>query len=370
MALARVLCGALGLSVLVAAPTAHAQDGAASATRADAPEGILKVTAPVPGSRVFIDGEDVGEAPITRYLPAGDYTVRVAADYHEPFVRRIEVLPDMTRAVAATFLPGRGTIEFLVTPGGAHVTIGKSEPIPTPVRLRDLKPGSYTYELTAELHEPYRGQFEFVEGKNLFIQKSLRSSAGLFEVLTRPEGADVYLDGELAGQSPLVLEDVPPAVHRVRIEHEDRATIFRTVDTEDGSKGVVDAHLPKSGGTLLVKTRQSDAEVSIDGTSIGSGKKVRLPAVERGYYDLVVTAPGMAPLSSQVTVPGSGQVRYSARLGPKGSELREMKPLTRSWVFWSAVGVGAAGVGVGTWAVVSALQPESVPNGDVVVSLP
>ena len=50
--------------------------------------------------------------------------------------------------------------------------------------------------------------------------------------------------------------------------------------------------------------------------------------------------------------------------------IEKMKPLTQRWGFWAAVGGGAAvGVGAGVGTAV-ALQPEPLPSGDTVVTLP
>ena len=53
--------------------------------------GTLKVEAEPPGSRVFIEGKEVGAAPLDQKLQPGEYYVAVTADDHLPKGDRVEV---------------------------------------------------------------------------------------------------------------------------------------------------------------------------------------------------------------------------------------------------------------------------------------
>lgn len=332
--------------------------------------GIVRVHSPQPGAQVFIDNEEVGEAPVTRYLPEGSHIIRVVLDHFDPFVRRVEVRAGTTVDVDARLIPGRGTVEFQADPPSTRLILNSKDEWPTPVRLSELPPGTYTYELRAPGHESVKGKFTFREGQNLLIVQKLSSSAGLVDIQSTPDGAKVWLDGKEAGTTPLHLQDVPTGVHTVRLQRPDRAAVFRTFDTSDGSKGVVEARLPDEGGHLVVHTHDSSAKVSLAGTPIGSGRAVRFGPIERGRYDLQVTADGQAPASAIVDVPSHGRVDWAVHFDPANSKLVPVKPWYGRWTVWTAAGAGAVAVGVGSWLLVDALSPQPVPEGDVVVTLP
>lgn len=354
-----------------AAPTAPAQAPAEVAT------GIVRVTSAVRGAVVYIDNELAGEAPVTRYLPVGPHTVRITADNFDPFVRRVEVKPGTTVDVEGNLVAGNGTVEFIVQPVGAVLFLNNREEGKTPARLRDLRDGEYRYRLEAPGHEPEEGTFTFKRGKNLLINARMKSTAGLVEVNSRPAGARVWLDGVSVGTTPLVLSDVSPGPHVLRIEHPDTATVIRKLDNSDGGKATVEARLPDAGARLSVETGHADATVKLEGVSIGQGETVRLHLLERGRYQLEVSAPGHQPASTTVEVPSSGKVTLSAKLRPEGdpivSKVEPARSLLGRWTFWAAVAAGAGAAGATAAVVASVGEGEGEGEGespDLVVELP
>lgn len=357
---ARALLACVPVLLLAASP-AHAQDGET---------GLLHVTATVEGAQVYVDNQVLGQTPITSYLPPGNHMVRVAADDFDPFVRRVTIYNGRTVELAADLLPGKGTVEFVVEPSGATLTLNERDEYPTPVRLRDLQPGQYRWALTATGHEPEEGEFTFEVGKNLLIIEQLDSSRGRFSVTSRPEGADVYLDGQHIGVTPIDLEGVEPGLHQVLLDMKGQASVLRTIDTSDGSKGEISARLPDKGASLVVKTPSSHAVVRLNGVRVGVGRKVKLPELERGRYTLQVTAPGMASAEERIEVPDSGGTNWRARLGDDGGQLTEYTPLTRSWAFWAGSAAVAGGAAAGGIIAYNASIPDPTPVGDILVTLP
>lgn len=331
--------------------------------------GLLKITSPVAGAQVYVDNQLVGETPLTTYAAPGDHTVRVSADGHDPYVRRVTIVADRTTELTASLLPGKGTVEFAVEPMGANLVVNGRDEYRTPVRLRDLAPGNYTWELSADGFETESGEFTFTSGKNLFIVETLESSAGRFAISSRPDGANVFVDGNLVGATPLALENVEAGVHQVLLELKGHAAVIRTVDTSDGSKGVVDVRMPEDGAALTVKTNSPDAIVRLNGVRVGEGRKVRVPELERGRYALSVAEPGGPAVEARVEVPDSGGAWWSAKVGEDG-KLREYTPLTRSWIFWAGAGAVAGGAAAGGVIAYNATIPDPTPEGDIVVSLP
>lgn len=327
-------------------------------------EGILKVKSNIAGADVYLDGALLGDAPLTQYVPAGVHQLRVVADDHDPYVRKVEIIADRTTDVSAALSPGLGTVEF-TGPAGAHLFIGGVDRGPMPIRLTDLSPGAVSWRVEAPKFEPTSGELTFERGKNLLLNVEMPSSRGVFVVESTPPGATVLLDNAERGVTPLRLENVDPGVHTVALTHPERATVLRTVDTSDGDRGEVKATLPDSGGTLKVVTGQDDARVSLNGSVLGTGERVEIGPIEKGKVKLrVESSAGTA--EDTVSVPSSGTLALKVENG----KIEEIQPLTQRWGFWAAVGGGVvlAGGGVATAVVLS--QPEPPPTGDALVTLP
>lgn len=361
--IARILCVTLFLL------SASAQAGDARGTLSvDTDKGIAEV---------YLGTKSLGDTPLTIDLDTGSYTIRVLKDGYEPFVRKIQIRAKTTTPVSARLFEGKGTVEFVVDPAGAKLSLNnKDDTWPTPVRLRDLDEGKYTYTLTAPGHETEKGKFTFKRGKNLLIARDLISSAGMVTVESRPSDALVILDGEQVGQTPLSLEDVPGGEHTVQLVKRGYATVFRCFDTSDGSKGEVEVRLPKRGVPLSVRTGNKASELSIEGMEFGPESSFRFGPVERGRYTLIISAPDRKTIEKSIDVPVTGTAIYKANLKPTGqpkaSTLVKTQPFYRHWLFYTAIGTAAA-AGTTTAILLASKgggSSDSIPNGDILIKLP
>ncbi|MDP2311223.1 MAG: PEGA domain-containing protein [Pseudomonadota bacterium] len=334
------------------------------AVAADGPAGILKVRSNVEGAEVWVDGAALGVTPLTKYLAAGVHQIRVVADRHDPFVRRVEIVADKTLDVQASLSPGGGTVEFSGPPG-ARLVMDGTDRGPLPIRLPAPSAGPHPWRVEAPKFEPAEGMVDFVAGKNYLVDVPMMSSRGIVVVESSPAGAAVKLDGADVGVTPLRLADIEPGRHVVLLTHPEAAGVLRVIDTTDGSRGEVRASLPSSGGTLDITTGSPDALVFLDGTRVGEGTHVTLGPLEKGRWKLQIRI-GERQIIDTVAVP----VRGTVALRVSGDLLVERKPLVQRWGFWAIVGGAAVASGATTAAVVVATAPEPPPTGDTVVELP
>lgn len=365
----------LGLLAVAAPSIARAQD---APDTPDAPDeantGVLQIAAPVEGAIVYVDNEEVGTAPVTQYVTAGPHMIRIAADGYDPYVRKVEVRAGARARVTASMQKGGGTVEFQSTAPGAKVVIDDKGTSAVPVRLKDLDPGDHTWRVTAPGHEPAAGEFTLRESGNVFVMAELISSRGLFVVTTEPAGATVMLDGAPRGVTPLSLEGVSQGEHVVDLTLDGYARAIQLVDTSDGAKGEVRTTLSTNGGKAIIKTGSADATVKLSGVVVGTGKKVVVPKLARGRYPIEVDKPGSKTATGRVKVGDGGRTAYKTAWSDEGGRSRSkvimLPPFYESWIFWTAVGVGAGGAVTGGVLARQATKPIPIPDGDVVVTLP
>ena len=344
-------------------------------------KGMLRVNTDKGAAVVYLGTEQIGTTPVNRYMDAGTYTIRVLKDGYEPFVRKIHIRPSQATDVNARLFEGKGSVEFVVEPAGAILTLnGGKDEWPTPVRLKDLDERKYSYTIALKGYETEKGSFTFKKGKNILVTALMQSSAGLLTVRSRPSGALVLLDGEEVGSTPLNLEEVEGGKHTIQLIKRGYASVFRQIDTSDGSKGEVEARMPKRGVPLTVRAGNQEANLSIEGMRFGPQATYRFGPVERGRYELVITAPDKKTIEQTVEVPLSGTALYSARLRPQDgvppSVLNKSQPFYRHWVFYTAIGSAAAlsgtvaAIAMSNNSNKSASTGKTTPNGDVMINLP
>jgi len=199
--------------------------------------GELSVTSTVPGSEIWINDHPVGLAPHKSTIAAGSHTLRVVADFHEPFVRRIDVRDGHPTKVEAHLVPGQGSVEFAAAPRGATLVVDGRDKWPLPVRLGDIPPGDHSYVISAPGHEAMQGDFQVRKGQNIYIFERLLDTRGLLTIHSRPAGATVTVDEQAVGTTPLELAGISPTKHHIRLQLAGHAEAFRTVDMTDGRKG-------------------------------------------------------------------------------------------------------------------------------------
>ncbi len=362
-----ILCG-IGMS-----QPAFAQDNTEAEVVTPDVQTLLEITSSMT-AEVFVDNQPAGFTPIQLPIDAGKHTVRVSADGYDPYVRRVSVLNGQTTTLAATLVPGGGTVEFQASISPAKLILDDGEMI-LPIRLNELSEGTHKWSIQSTGYESVNGTFTFDAGKNIFIYRNLESSIGKVQIESNPIEASVFLDGENIGVTPLSLEDIDSGVHNVVIRKRRYATAFRTMDTSLGNKGVVKASLGKLGSKVTIRTKNKHAEVYVEDNLVGTGRSVRLGLVEKGNYDVRIVCEGYKTLESDIHVPVSGKSKFITGLiesDESGTPSLAKRGSDRSvnWTLWSSVALGSVAVTTGSILMAQSLEPEAAPKGDVVITLP
>jgi len=109
---------------------------------AGAKTGTLKVVSPVPEAVVYVDGENVGQVPQTREIPAGDHFVVVEKKGYKKFEKKVRLEIGQTLAVTAE-LRAIGGLRILSTPAGAEVLLDGAPVGTTPMVKEDIDVGEH-----------------------------------------------------------------------------------------------------------------------------------------------------------------------------------------------------------------------------------
>jgi hypothetical protein len=145
--------------------------------------------------------------------------------------------------------------------------------------------------------------------------------------------ADIYLDDELIGKSPMTvstLVDLGP--HKLRV----KKPLFDDFEQQMNAGGESVNVLVKltrtiHEGRVLVKAGKEDA-ISIDGAVVGQGTySAKLPS---GSHVLRVSAPGMRPYQGDVVV-----VDNETREIPVTLDRAETKVIVPTWIWYTLAGV-------------------------------
>ena len=139
---------------------------------------------------------------------------------------------------------------------------------------------------------------------------------GELEVRSEPSGAKVYLDGKEFGESPLLLSDVSPGRHLIRVAKEGYEA-YEVLENIGGDRKKVMAQLKKvvTEGELIIRTEPSGATVTLNGRSVGKSP-YEGKSLPPGIYRIRITKEGYENLEKAEIVDSGKRVEVLAQLTP------------------------------------------------------
>ncbi|HYU15702.1 MAG TPA: PEGA domain-containing protein, partial [Candidatus Acidoferrum sp.] len=192
-------------------------------------------------------------------------------------------------AEAAT-LPAAATLAVLVIdsiPSGARVRLdGRQLPEPTPTSAEIAPRVAHVVELEREGYRRYVDEgVSSRSGETVRITPPLLAERASLSVITVPPGAEVSLDGEVLGETPLHRDDLRPGRdRRLTLRKQDFKPIDLTVEMVDGLRSEIKKRLESAivHGRIMINLPDTWADVSDSGkrvgrVGIGTSGVLRLP---------------------------------------------------------------------------------------------
>jgi serine/threonine-protein kinase len=187
---------------------------------------------------------------------------------------------------------------------GARISVdGRSDPSwLTPHTIPDLPAGTHNVVVAMDGYEDFQQSVTIEGGQTSNVAGNLSSPRAELNVVTKPPGVEVLIDGKSYGPSP-VRATLAPGNHTYTLKLPGGAPYENTVALKSG--GIVTKTLTLGGaattGIVEVRTIPPGATVQADG-SLESGQtptSFRLPV---GTHTLVISLSGYPPVRQQVTV--------------------------------------------------------------------
>ena len=242
---------------------------------------------------------------VVRPVEQGDWVTDTALYYvgerpQAPAFGTLTVRSDPPRAevyLDGDFI-GVTPLQFGARPGRHEIRIERSD-FESFTRTVNLRPGE-TADVTAQLAQVRRDGFV-----------DFRSS---------PSGAEVYVDGNFVGTTPLDDVRVSPGQHQARFTlpgYEARRLDF---SVGRGEQMRVDASLRQTAGTIAIQANVGGAQVFLDGRPAGtipSGTgQLSLNGIAAGVHQVTVLAPGYTTYVTDVNVRPGETASVSVRQTP------------------------------------------------------
>jgi hypothetical protein len=262
---------------------------------------------------------------------------------------------DLVGAKAAEF----GTFTVETEPAGAAVIIDGQNRGSTPLQV-PLPPGSHTVVLRHG-DEERRVPLKLAAGAEVVhhVEFSAVKPApilGGISVVTDPPGARVLVDGQVRGASPMTLNDLPAAEHKVSVSSESGAA-DRIVLVRAGEIVSVVFSLPKVSGPLAGWAAVSspfDVQVLEDNNIVGSGRsaKIMMPV---GRHTVAIVNQALGYQDTRTVDVAAGKTSAIQVDAPRVAVNLNARPWADVFVDGKNVGqtpIGNLSLAIGTYEVV------------------
>lgn len=218
--------------------------------------GVVRVLSDTPGSRVFIDGADMGPAPVDiKDVKPGDHILQVKAPNFNPVEQRITVIagapPQVVKFdLAAAAAKDQGTLKVISTLPDAEVVIDGAVVGKAP-QEKKLSQGKHPVLVRLPGYKPYEETVDIKAGTTITVTAELKG-VGRLRILTSPSGATVLINGlpvkDKNGndKTPMDIE-TESGKTIVRLEYPGRVAFEETIDLKGGATETISRELAEKG---------------------------------------------------------------------------------------------------------------------------
>lgn len=276
--------------------------------------GLVSISSAPAGAVVLIDGKAAGQTPLVDLLvEAGEHSLQLQAQRYLPLEQTLQVTGrNIQQEVALELAPGWAEVSLASTPAGASILVD-GEVLGTTPAVVEIMGGERQLILQLASYADWQQTLVIAPGQPLQAETiTLQPAAGILELMSAPSGANVTLDGEFHGQTPLELELVPGKAHRLAVFKPGYRRYTATVQLPAAGRDSQNITLRAKLGEVRFDISPAGATLKIDGRVRGKGSQtLSLPAFE---HTVEVSLPGYATVRQRVTPRPGLQQLVEARL--------------------------------------------------------
>lgn len=204
-------------------------------------------------------------------LLPGQHDVSAEADGYYPLSTRIEITGERTQELALILEPLPGNLNVSSELEGVEVLIDGTAAGTAPGLIEDIARGSHIVEFRKHRYFPLQREIDIEGlGRTQHVNVALEPAWGRMNITSVPEGAEVSVDGDVVGNTPLTTEVLETGT-LLSVAR----TGYKTWENEVSVKaGTTATHPPielvVADGTVEVHSDPAGAQVSVGGEFRGT----------------------------------------------------------------------------------------------------
>jgi formylglycine-generating enzyme required for sulfatase activity len=284
----------------------------------------VEIRSEPPGAQVEISSGGFSVELGGRYLMrTGSYRVRLQLDGYHVLDQELQVseLQNQSYQMRLEKLPGLLQISSIPASGTEVLVDGKHVGI-TPLEALSVQAGPRTIRIEAPRYFPYELQMD-VQGMGIeqSIMAELSPRWAEVSLASQPAGAEILVDGEPVGRTPLTVE-ILDGTHELQLSLEGyKSWIDRIEVTPGQAMALPPVQMVRADGLVKIRTNPAGASITVDGQFRGqSPLDLALPPGRS--YQLRASKAGYKSTSQNLTVSSGKDIDVSLSLQPFLGEVR------------------------------------------------
>jgi len=263
--------------------------------------GNLDVTSDLEDIQITIDDAPVGTVPGTiKTISPGVRKVVFSKYRYFPLQQEIDIEGlGKSQQVDVSLLPAWGTMQFTSEPAGAQLYIDNRLLGQTPLSAEVLETGSQL-KLVLAGYKTYEQEVLIKAGTiDIHPPIQLVVADGVLQISSTPSGANITVDNQFVGSTPMDLSMAPFKQHRLAffLDGYLKTTTTATVQPEETAMLTVD--LEANIGSITLTVSPIDARILVDGGYQGNGD--RTLSLTAKPHSLIIEKSGYQTKSLSVT---------------------------------------------------------------------
>ena len=263
--------------------------------------GLLSVDSEPAGASVIVDGEVVGKTPLSDLpLTEGEHQLRLEEARHLPVEQALQITGRNVREQLQLQLPPAwADVTVKSLPSGATILLGGEAVGKTPATVEVLQ-GEHQLMLQLQAYANWQQTLQIKASENLDLGVvALQPAAGELALSSVPSSANVTLDGEFQGQTPLTLILIPDRAHRLAVFKPGYKRYDSSVQLPAAGSDTQTVTLQAELGEVRFSISPANAILRVNGKRYrNSNQTVSLPAVE---HTVEISLDGYATVRRTVT---------------------------------------------------------------------
>jgi xanthosine utilization system XapX-like protein len=203
------------------------------------PTGSISITTIPTGAEVYLDDSFAGITPCTlSEVLVGQHSIKLTKSGYFDAIRNVSVPADGLLNLHETLI-SCGYITISSNPPGASVYIDGNYTGETPKNMSKVIVGNHTIKLTkSDYDDVIIGNVSVSVGETLHLHENL-TGYGSLSISSIPDGANVSVDGDYTGKTPLDIPKVVEGWHTIKLTKQDYADVEKMIHVSAGQSTLV-----------------------------------------------------------------------------------------------------------------------------------